>query len=56
MFNSSRVKVGVGTLYVAALASSEPITVTAAWPSTWRPIGYTDTGYHLRTSRPRSWT
>jgi hypothetical protein len=43
-FNSSRVKVGVGTLYAAPLASTEPTSVTAAWPSAWQALGYTDVG------------
>ena len=44
MFDGSRVKVGPGTLYAAPLGTTEPVSVTAAWPSAWKPLGYTDTG------------
>lgn len=44
MFDGSRIKVGAGTLYVAPLATAEPTSVTAAWPSAWKPLGYTDQG------------
>jgi len=43
-YNASRVKVGPGTLYAAPLGSTEPSSVTAAWPVAWVELGYTDKG------------
>lgn len=42
--STKRVQVGPGTLYIAALGSAEPTTVSAAWPSAWNPVGYTNNG------------
>lgn len=44
MYDGSRIKVGAGTLYVAPLGTTEPTSVTGAWPSAWKALGYTDAG------------
>ena len=44
MGTPAAVKVGPGLLYVAPIGTTEPTTVSAALPSAWVPIGYTDTG------------
>lgn len=44
MFDGSRVLTGPGTLYVAPLGTTEPTSVTGAWPSGWVELGYTDSG------------
>lgn len=41
---SSNVPIGPGRLYVAPLQTAEPTTASAALPSAWRVIGYTDGG------------
>jgi hypothetical protein len=38
------VKVGPGLIYVAPIGTSEPTTVSAALPSAWTAIGYTESG------------
>jgi hypothetical protein len=44
-FNAAAVRFGKpGKLYIAALGTTEPATVTAAWPAGWVPLGYTDEG------------
>lgn len=44
-FNAAAVRFGKpGKLFIAALGTSEPTTVTAAWPTGWVPLGYTDEG------------
>jgi len=43
-FSGNNVKVGPGTLYVAPLATTEPVATTGAWPAGWVELGYTDTG------------
>lgn len=43
-FNASHVNVGVGTLYVAPVGTTEPTSVTGAWAAGWQPLGYTDQG------------
>lgn len=44
-FNAAAVRFGKpGKLYIAPLGTTEPATVTAAWPTGWVPIGYTDEG------------
>jgi hypothetical protein len=43
-FSPGNVKVAAGTLYLAPLGTSEPITVTGAWPAGWVQVGYTDQG------------
>ena len=44
MADSTKVKVGPGTLYVAKLGSTEPTSISGAWPSAWHQLGYTDAG------------
>jgi len=41
---TSNVQLGPGRLYVAPLGTSEPASATAALPSAWRVVGYTDAG------------
>jgi hypothetical protein len=43
-FNGNRVLAGPGTLYVAPLGTTEPTTITGAWPGGWVLLGYTDKG------------
>lgn len=45
MGTPAAVKVGPGLLYVAPIGTTEPTTGSAAVPSAWTPIGYTDTGH-----------
>ena len=42
--SAQRIPVGPGTLYVAPLGTTEPTSVTGAWPAAWVEIGYTDKG------------
>lgn len=44
MADSTKVKVGPGTLYVAKLSTTEPTSISGAWPSGWSQLGYTDAG------------
>jgi hypothetical protein len=44
MYSGSRVLVGAGTLYAAPLGTTEPTSVTGAWPTGWTPLGYTRQG------------
>lgn len=47
--SAQRVPVGPGTLYAAPLGTSEPTSVTGAWPANWVALGFTDKG------NDRSW-
>lgn len=40
----THVKIGPGTLYAAPLGTTEPVSVTGAWPTGWQQLGYTDQG------------
>lgn len=42
--NSSKIHLGAGRLYVAPVGTSEPTSSSAALPSAWRAIGYTEEG------------
>lgn len=44
MSDSSKVKLGPGTLYVAELGTSEPTSISGAWGAGWGQLGYTDAG------------
>jgi len=44
MSDSNKVKLGPGTLYVAQLGTTEPTSISGAWPAGWSQIGYTDAG------------
>lgn len=44
MADSNAIAIGAGTLYVAAIATADPTNATAALPSTWRQVGYTEEG------------
>jgi hypothetical protein len=44
MANSNAVKIGPGTLYVAKLLTTEPSSISGAWPAGWTQLGYTDAG------------
>lgn len=53
--DSDDVQVGVGRLYVAPIGTTEPTSASAAMPSAWIPIGYTDQGHEFAsdiTSEP----
>lgn len=47
------ISLGPGTLYVAALGSTEPTDLATAWPVAWTSLGYTNEGsefsYELST-------
>lgn len=43
-FDTDRIEVGPGTLYAAPLGTTEPTSVSGAWPPGWVLLGYTDTG------------
>lgn len=43
-FAPAHVKVAAGTLYAAPLGTTEPVTVTGAWPAGWTALGYTEQG------------
>lgn len=45
MGTPAAVKVGPGLLYVAPIGTAEPASPTAALPSAWVPVGYTDSGH-----------
>lgn len=40
----SNVKLGPGRLYFAPIGTAEPTTCSAALPSAWKPVGYTENG------------
>jgi hypothetical protein len=44
MADSGNVDLGPGLLYVAPLGTAEPTSASAALPSAWREIGYTEQG------------
>lgn len=48
--NPNRVKLGPGRLYYAPLGTAEPTTASAALPSAWRPVGYTEDGTEIVTN------
>lgn len=43
-FTGTPVKTEPGLIYVAPIGTTEPTTATAALPSAWRPVGYTEEG------------
>jgi hypothetical protein len=43
-FDPNHIKIGPGTLYAAPLGTTEPSSVTGAWPAGWTALGYTDKG------------
>lgn len=43
-FDGSRIPIGPGTLYAAPIGTTEPTSVTGAWPAGWVELGYTDAG------------
>lgn len=42
--NVAEVLFGPGTLYVAAVGTTEPTSASAALPTAWREVGWTDAG------------
>lgn len=48
--NSDNVQLGPGRLYVAPLGTSEPASASAALPSAWRVVGYTEEGSAFSTT------
>jgi len=49
------VQVGPGRIYVAAIGTTEPASASAALPSAWRAVGYTEDGSEFQsetTSEP----
>lgn len=48
--NSDNIPLGVGRLYVAPLGTAEPTSASAAMPSAWRAVGYTEDGSAFSTS------
>ena len=42
--NSANIQLGAGRLYVAPIGTTEPTTASAALPSAWRAVGYTEDG------------
>ena len=42
--NPDEVVLGAGTLYVAAIGTTEPASASAVLPSAWREIGWTEDG------------
>lgn len=42
--STDEVLLGPGTLYVAPIGTAEPTSASAALPSAWREVGYTDEG------------
>lgn len=43
-FSPSNIKVAAGTLYAAPIGTSEPTSVSGAWPTGWAALGYTEQG------------
>lgn len=43
-FSGTPVKTAPGLIYVAPTGTTEPTTASAALPSAWRPVGYTEEG------------
>lgn len=44
MADSDAIQLGPGTLYVASIGTTDPTSATAALPSAWRQVGYTEEG------------
>ena len=44
MSDPTNVSMGPGTIYVAPIGTTEPTNATAALPSAWRAVGYTEEG------------
>jgi len=42
--NPNTIALGPGTLYIAALLSTEPSDLASAWPAAWTALGYTHEG------------
>ena len=42
--NPDEVLLGAGTLYVAPIGTTEPTSASAALPSAWREVGWTEDG------------
>lgn len=51
---TSNVQLGPGRLYVAPLATTEPASASAALPSAWRVVGYTEQGSAFSTNLTNS--
>lgn len=47
--NSANISLGAGRLYVAEIGTAEPASASAALPSAWRSIGYTEDGTTVST-------
>ena len=48
--NANNVQLGPGRLYVAPLGTTEPVSASAALPSAWRSVGYTEQGSAFSTT------
>lgn len=48
--NPNNVQLGPGRLYVAPLGTTEPASASAALPSAWRAVGYTEEGTAFSTT------
>lgn len=46
---STNVQTGPGRLYIAPIGTTEPTSASAALPSAWSPVGYTDQGHEFAT-------
>lgn len=51
---SGNVRLGPGRFYVAPLGTSEPASASAALPSAWRAVGYTEQGSAFSTNLTNS--
>lgn len=47
--NAENISLGAGRLYVAPLGTDEPTVASAALPSAWRAVGYTEDGTTITT-------
>lgn len=47
---ATNVQLGPGRLYVAPLGTAEPTSASAAMPSAWRAVGYTEDGSAFSTT------
>lgn len=52
--STSNVELGPGRLYVAPLGTTEPASCSAALPSAWRAVGYTEDGSAFSTTLTNS--
>lgn len=43
------VKLGPGRLWYAPLGTADPVSASAALPSAWKPVGYTENGTQIST-------